>query len=186
MSADITYFASNLQNKIDGNGYDAVTNKFFAENLSGLSQRRGVEFAAKYQITRELFFGAAYTYTNATKPDGTPEYRRVPNGYRFDTHYLFDDARGTLSLSAINNSRTPDIGFVNGPPYGSRTVDLQGYWLVQAAASYKIQPNVEVYARLENALGAKYQEVYGYNTAGFGAYAGVKFKFDDLLAAGKK
>ena len=184
--ADITYFASNLQGKIDGNGFDTKTFKSFAENVSGVSERRGVEFSAKYQITQALFVGAAYTFTNATKPDGTPEYRRVPNGYRFDTRYLFDEGRGTISLSAINNSRTPDIGFSNDGMFKQSQVDLQGYWVVQAAASYKIQPNVEVYARLENALGAKYQEVYGYNTAGFGAYAGVKFKFDDVLGAGKK
>ena len=57
---------------------------------------------------------------------------------------------------------------------------------MQVAASYKVQPNVEVYGRIENALNRHYQEVYGYNTAGIGAYAGVKIKFDDLLQTAKK
>ena len=51
---------------------------------------------------------------------------------------------------------------------------------------FTIQPNFEVYGRLENALNTRYQEVYGYNTAGFAAYAGVKIKFDDLLGTTKR
>ena len=57
--------------------------------------------------------------------------------------------------------------------------------MVQVAASYKLQPNIEIYGRVENALNARYQEVYGYNTPGVAAYAGVKIKFDDLLGTKK-
>ena len=138
-------------------------------------------------MTPALFLGAAYTYTDAKRPDGLPEYRRVPHGGRIDARYLFDEGKGTVSLAAIGNSRTPDVAFPNdGLSFTASRVQLAGYWTLQLAASYKIQPNIEVYGRIENALGARYQEVYGYNTAGFGAYAGVKVKFDDLLGVAKK
>jgi vitamin B12 transporter len=142
--------------------------------------------SAQYQVTPTLFLGAAYTYTEAKQPDGTAEFRRVPHGGRVEARYLFDEGKGTLSLAAIGNSRTPDVAFSNDGNFNRSTVYLDGYWKLQLGASYKIQPNVEVYGRIENALGAKYQEVYGYNTAGFAAYAGLKIKFDDLLGTGKK
>ncbi len=186
--ADITYFRSDLRDKIS-----PTYNSFFQvmpDNDIGITKRQGVEFSGKYQITPALFVGAAYTYTDAKKydpalTDAQTEVRRVPHGYRFDTRYLFDEGKGTVSMAAVYNSRTPDVAFPNTFPYKSVTVDLQSYWLVQFAASYKIQPNMEIYGRVENALNAKYQEVYGYNTAGLGAYAGIKIKFDTMLGSGK-
>ena len=184
--ADITYFSSSLQNQF-GTFFDPANN-FAARpiNVDGTSTRRGVEFAGQYQVTPALFLGAAYTYTDARLPDGSAKVRVVPHGYRFDVRTLFDDGKGTFSVAAINNSRTPDVAFSASTFAPPTTVDLASYWKVQAATSYKLQPNLEVYARVENALNAKYQDVYGYNTAGFGAYAGVKLKFDDLLGTDKK
>jgi vitamin B12 transporter len=57
-------------------------------------------------------------------------------------------------------------------------VSLDDYWLITAAASYRLQPGVEVYGRVENVLDQKYQEVFGYNTAGVAAYAGMRFTFE--------
>ncbi len=183
---DLTYFASNLQNKIDGFGYDPVSGLGTSRNLPGTSTRRGIELSTSAQVTPALFLGLAYTYIDSKAPDGTPIVRVVPHGLRFDARYVFDEARGTVSLAAINNSRTPDVAFLNDGSFTPKTVDLAAYWKLQLGASYKIQPNVEIFGRIENALGAKYQEVYGYNTAGFGAYAGLKIKFDDLLGTGRK
>ncbi len=183
---DITYFSADLRDKISLNGFDLTTFKSFPTNAVGLSTRRGVEVSAQYQVTTALFLGAAYTYTEAKQPDGTPEFRRVPHGGRVEARYLFDEGKGTLSLAAIGNSRTPDVAFSNDGFFNRSTVNLDGYWTLQLGASYQIQRNVEIYGRIENALGAKYQEVYGYNTAGFGAYAGVKIKFDDLLGTAAK
>ncbi len=183
---DVTYFSADLKDKIALNGFDLTTFKSFPTNAVGLSTRRGVEVSAQYQVTPALFLGAAYTYTEAKAPDGRPEVRRVPHGGRVEARYLFDEGKGTLSVAAIGNSRTPDVAFSNDGLFNRSTVYLDGYWKLQLGASYKIQPNVELYGRLENTLGAKYQEVYGYNTAGFGAYAGVKIKFDDLLGTGNK
>ena len=55
---------------------------------------------------------------------------------------------------------------------------LDAYWLIRAAASYKLQPGVEVFGRVENLLDQPYQEVFGYNaTPGIAAFAGVKLTF---------
>jgi vitamin B12 transporter len=49
--------------------------------------------------------------------------------------------------------------------------------VVNAAASYKLQPGVELFARVENLLDASYQEVLGYQAAPIAAFAGVKLSF---------
>ena len=48
------------------------------------------------------------------------------------------------------------------------------YWIVNAAASYKLQPGVELFARVENLLDEKYQEAFGFEAAPIAAFAGVK------------
>jgi vitamin B12 transporter len=184
--ADVTYFNADLKDKIGLNGFDLGTFKSFPTNAVGVSTRRGVEVSGQYQITPVWFVGAAYTYTDARQPNGTAEVRRVPHGGRLDVRYLFDEGKGTVTLAAIGNSRTPDYAFSNDGFFNRSTVQIPGYWTLQLGASYKVAPNVEVYGRIENAFNTKYQEVYGYNTAGIGAYAGVKFKFDDLVGSGKK
>jgi vitamin B12 transporter len=183
---DITYFKSELKDKIGLNGFDTTTFKSFPTNAVGVSTRRGVEVSAQYQISPAWFVGGAYTYTDARQPDGLAEVRRVPHGGRLEVRNMFDEGKGTVTLAAMGNSRTPDYAFANDGSFSRSTIQLPGYWTLQLGASYKVLPNVEVYGRVENAFSTKYQEVYGYNTAGIGAYAGMKIKFDDLVGAGKK
>jgi vitamin B12 transporter len=65
-----------------------------------------------------------------------------------------------------------DAGFAN-----LRTT-LDDYWLLRATASYKLQPGMEVFGRVENLLDQHYQEVFGYNaTPGVAAFAGIKLTF---------
>ena len=91
-------------------------------------------------------------------------------------------ARGTATLAAAYNGRAPDIAFPSNFDPAER-VTLRDYWLVTAAASFKLQPNVEIFGRLENLLNQKYQEVYGYNTAPAAAYIGLKINLQDAAVA---
>jgi vitamin B12 transporter len=56
-------------------------------------------------------------------------------------------------------------------------VSLDAYWLINAAVSYKLQPGVELFGRVENLLDRDYQEVFGFEAAPIAAFAGVKFIF---------
>jgi vitamin B12 transporter len=140
------------------------------------------------QLTPSLRFGVSYTYLNATgadlnlDPTGTilfPEVRRPRHAGRVDLTYVFADGRGSMNLAAIYNGRMQDnAGFV-APDFTFTTsrVTLDDYWLVDLAASYKLQKGVELFGRVENALDAQYQEVFGFNTPGIAAFAGVRFTF---------
>ena len=172
---DVTYFHADLTDKIDG--FVPIPNtqpqRFTAENLGGTSIREGVEIAARVKLASSLSWGAAYTFTNARDPDGQEEVRRPPHSARTDLGYTFADGRGSANLGVIYNGRMEDLAFLI-PTFAQRHVGLDPYWVINAAAAYKLQPGVELFARVENLLDQKYQETFGFDAAPIAAFAGVK------------
>jgi vitamin B12 transporter len=176
---DLTYFRTNLTNEINGFGNSLI-------NLAGESKREGLEVALRTQLVPWLYAGASYTFLDASEPNGAPEVRRPRHAGRADLTYLFDKGRGTFNVAAIYNGRMQDDAFNAG--FNRFRVTLDDYWLVTAAASYKLQKGVEVFGRVENVLNDHYEEVYGYNTPGLAAFAGLKFTMggpDGFGARGK-
>jgi len=179
---DVTYFNTELTDKIDGlaPGPDGTLT---AENLPGRSHREGLELTSRVQLSKALSLGIAYTYLDAKNPTGERELRRPSHSGRVDVSYDFDDGRGNFTLATIyigeNDDRTfrlvgfhPEEGW---PLTEFQRVTLDDFWLVTAAASYKLQPGVEFFGRAENLLDTDYEEIFGYNTPGIAAYAGVRF-----------
>lgn len=177
---DATYFSQDLKDEIDFRTIPVF--QFQPFNRSGQSTREGIELAGRYLLMPGLTLGAAYTYLNAKEGDGTQEVRRPPHSGRFDVNYTFDSARANVNLAAAYNGQMKDIAFDAGPPFGSQIVPLKEYWLVSASASYKLQPGVEVYGKVENALNQKYEEVFGYNNPGTTVYGGLRLTFEDKNA----
>ncbi len=172
---DVTYFQADLTNEIRGFGNSLI-------NLAGVSERKGVEVAGRVSVMPGVVVGAAYTYLDATEPDGSTEIRRPKHSGRIDLNYAFAGGKGNLNVSAIYNGRTEDITSINLPApvfFSSGRIALDDYVLVNVAASYKVAKGVEFYGRIENALDADYQEVFGYETAGIAAYAGVRLTYED-------
>jgi vitamin B12 transporter len=171
---DATYFSANLENEI-------VTRflPFFqstVENLLGESTRDGVELSARWRPFAGLSFGAAYTWLDSRDDQGLPEIRRARDSGRLDATMAFAGGRGTLTVAAAYNGVTPDFAF-GLPTFETVRVKLDDYWLATVAARYKLEPGVEVFGRLENVFDADYQEVYGFETAGIAAFAGIKLTF---------
>ncbi len=186
---DITYFRANLTNEIrtDYSGFP-----YTPINLTGESRRQGVEVSLKGAVTSWLTAGISYTYTDARDPSDVVEIRRAPHTARIDATAAFADGKGTVTAAAVYNGAMTDFRFTNvSDGFGGTFPSLSGraglapYWLLTLGTSYKVQPNLELYGRIENALDTKYQEQYGYNTARIAGYAGVKITFDDLLGVKK-
>ena len=178
---DVTYFNTNFENEIftDFSGFPITT----VDNRLGKSTREGVEVALRWQIMPSVTIGGAYTWLDARDDAGLEEIRRPKNTGRVDVSYGFAEGRGNVTLAAIYNGQARDIGF-ELPFFSPTRLTLGEYWLVSAAASWKLQPGVEVFGRVENLLDEHYQEVYGFETARIAAYAGVKIIFggEDGLA----
>lgn len=174
---DVTYFNQNLKNEIDFRTIPVF--QFQPFNRTGISPREGVEVAGRYLLTPGVTLGAAYTYLDASNDDGTPEVRRAKHSGRADVNWAFNQGLGNINVAAAYNGQMKDIAFEAGPPFGSQLVGLKEYWLVTASASYKLSPSVEIYGRVENLLDQKYEEVFGYDTAGAAVYAGLRLTFED-------
>ena len=174
-AVDVTYFRADLTDKIDGFVPTGVPGVFTAANLPGKSTREGVEIAARVRLASNLTWGAAYTFTDARNPDGQEEVRRPPHSARTDLSYTFAGGRGSASLAVLYNGRMEDIAFVLPFFDPQLRVGLDPYWAVNAAASYKLQPGVELFARVENLLDQKYQESFGFEAAPIAAFGGIKF-----------
>jgi vitamin B12 transporter len=168
-TVDVTYFEADLQNEIIGFGNSLI-------NLLGESERRGIEVSSRAEIAKGLVVGAAYTWLDASDPSGLAELRRPENSARVDLNYTFDEGRGNLNLETIYTGEAIDNRFAAMFASVDR-VELDAYWLVNAAASYKLMPGMELYGRVENLLDEDYQEVFGFETAGAAAYVGLRFTY---------
>lgn len=181
---DVTYFKTNLENEIDFNFVPPATACggvpfcFIPFNRDGESKREGIEVAARLIVAEGVSVGAAYTYLRARESDGAEEVRRAPHSGRADLNYAFAGGKGNFNLAAVYNGRMQDLGF-SAVTFASERVTLDDYWLVTAAASYEVAPGMELFGRVENLLDSEYEEVYGFNTAGLAAYAGVRFSYEE-------
>lgn len=181
---DVTYFNTNLENEIDFNfvppveACGGVAFCFIPFNRTGESKRDGIEVAGRLIIVEGLSVGAAYTYLDAREEDGAEEVRRPPHSGRADLNYVFASGKGNFNLAAVYNGRMLDLAF-SPLTFTSQRLALDEYWLVTAAASYEVAPGVELYGRVENLLDQDYEEVFGYNSAGVAAYAGVRFTYEE-------
>jgi vitamin B12 transporter len=176
---DVTYFNDELTNKIRSFAKCRALPPLFkfectAVNDPGVSPRQGVEVDSRFNLGSGVSAGLAYTYTDARTAKGVQEIRRPKHAGRGDISYVFDAGRASVNLSAQYIRGNLDTNFGT-----FETVEANPYWLVNIAAAYKVQPGVEVYGRVENLLDTYYQEIYGFQTAGIAAYAGVRFTYEE-------
>jgi vitamin B12 transporter len=172
---DVTYFHANLTNKIVSSKKQPP--EVSLVNLAGESTRDGIEIAFRTRLTAMLTGTFAYTYLLAEDEDGVQETRRPRHAGRVDLAYVFAGGRGTANLGILYNGAMTDNAFENAFPFGTQRVVLDEYWLVNAAVSYKLQPGVELFARVENVLDTRYEEVFGFQAAPIMAFGGLKLTF---------
>lgn len=172
---DVTYFKADLENEIvdDFSLFPLIT----SVNLAGKSERQGIEVAGRFRIVDGVVLGGSYTWLDASAPTGAAEIRRPEHQGRLDIDWAFHAGRGHLNLAAIYNGEMKDVGFAV-PFFTPTTVTLDDYWLLRLAGSYEVAPGVELFGRVENLLDQRYQEVFGYETAGAAAFAGVRLKLE--------
>jgi vitamin B12 transporter len=174
---DVTYFHADLENKISPSGLPGPNPTLI--NLPGTSTREGVEFTLRTRLLPGLTGSLAYTYLEAQESTGPQEVRRPRHAGRADLAYAFAGGRGSANIGVLYNGSQTDNVFLNDPanggfPFPHGRLLLDDYWVVNAATSYKLQPGVEVFARVENLFDRRYQEIYGYEAPPITAFAGVK------------
>lgn len=174
-----TYFHEDLTDEIDGFVYVPELALYTADNLAGTSHRRGVEATGRVRLSDRLRVGATYTYVDADQPDpvtGDParEIRRPRHLGSINTDWRSADGRIEVNLNLAYTGGQTDTFFEPVPPYGADTVHLGAYTLASIAAGYQATQRTRVYVRIENLFDQDYENVYGYNTPGLAAYAGLR------------
>lgn len=161
-----TFFQNNLK---DTYQFDLAT---FAIQAIGRARTRGIELEAAWDPCDILGFSAAYTYLDADDLSNSARLVRRPRATVSASMQVRPRKDLAFSLSTIYTMGREDFD-----PVTFAQTDLEDYVTVRVAANYKLNRHVEIFARIENAFGQKYEEVAGYPATGTGAYAGVKLRF---------
>lgn len=164
LTAGATYFQDDFRNLIDfdfSRGYINI----------GRARTRGVEIFAEAKSTDGILGRVTYTSLAAEDRDQGTALLRRPNTRltaRIDVPF---PGRLAAGVAAAYTGARHDKDFSGGE---ARDVVLAPYVLLDASLSYRLGAGTRLFLRLDNILDAKYETVYGYGTARFSVYGGVK------------
>ncbi len=162
-----TYFSSHFENLID---YDPTLGYI---NITSASSR-GIEFLAEFALSENLLLSASYTYTMAKdRNTGEALLRRPKNKLAAEMNFRFLQ-KAHLFLSLTYLGAREDKEWVD---WISTKVQMDPFTLLNAAVTYDILPNIQLYLRLDNLLDTEYELIKGYGTPGFSAYGGFEIDF---------
>jgi len=142
----------------------------------------GVEFEGSATVAHKLQLKVIYTYA-------TGNITTIQNGkdttyfnlLRRPKSYLVASAGSQLSKSLYISLQANAVGSSRDIYYDasfqSQDIKLEKYYLLNLYTEYALfNKSLKVFADIRNLLNEKYVDVYGYNTAGFNAYGGVRFQ----------
>jgi vitamin B12 transporter len=177
LSLSATLFDAELENEINGFAYDAVNMGYTATNKEGVSKRQGIELTASVEMDESLALSAAYTYTDSVQPDGAGGYQDEVRRARHTANLnLAWQATDLLQLTTnVQYSGSQSDEFFPPWPTPSEIVTLDDYALLNVNANFSATDRLDIYLRLDNLLDDDYEEVFGYQTLGFGASLGLRF-----------
>lgn len=162
-----TYFSNSYKNLIDFDfalGYINI----------GKASSKGAEISLQARPTSGLSIAAFYTRTEAKDEDtDTSLLRRPRHKFSATLNFQFIE-KANINLSLIHIGERNDMDF-SVFPYAR--IILPGYTLLNAALSYDLIQNVQVFCRLDNIFNEKYEVIKGYGTPGFSAYGGINILF---------
>ena len=177
-SLRLTGFTSRLESEIV-DVFDPASFLSSTRNVEGKSRRRGIEFWADHRVSRALELSFNYTFLDADErrePTDAPirEVRRP----RHSANLVAFGESGRLRWSATAayvGART-DMDFDLFP---AARIRLGDYVLASARLGWRLTEALEAFGRIENAFGADYQDVVGYNTPGRTVHAGLRLRLGD-------
>jgi vitamin B12 transporter len=162
-----TYFDLNIGNLIQ---YTSVNGY---QNVSGTTNRRGVELSGKARLTSWLATSVSYTYTDAEAANGQ-RLIRVPRHVYSVGLDMTPIERLSINATAHIVRDTLDID----PVTFAQDYVLDDYVLINAKVTYAVSDDLSLYVRGENLLNQEYQTIQGYGTSDLAVYAGLTLKLN--------
>lgn len=130
----------------------------------------GMEAAFNWQPCDAFGFNAQYTYLDADDLTAGIRLVRRPRHLISADTWVKPVPKLRIGLGALYAIDRED-GF------GAAQRDIEDYLRLRLTASYEVSRNLELFARIENLLGERYEEVLGYPAMRTGAYAGFRLRF---------
>lgn len=150
----------------------ASTPDFSSEENIQRARTRGLELAAQTNFADTWRARIAYTYLEADNlTSGTRLLRRPRNSFSGDVWHEFGGGFSAGTGVAFVTNR------MDFDPATYLTIKAEDYTVVRLYAAWQATPRLSLKLRFENLLDEKYEEVVGYPALGFGAFAGVEWKF---------
>lgn len=176
--------------KIESHFFDREIDNLIAYDFSAgyinrdREEAHGIELTANWLVTNNLTLGGFYNYLNGETITLNGEGReqsvsgliRLPEhnvglnaSYRFENDLL-------LKLDGEFAGERTDLFFNPANNYASEEVVLDSYVLMNLHAEYAFFDHLlTIYGTIRNLFDTDFTEVYGYNTMGIHARAGVRF-----------
>lgn len=175
-SLDATWFSARLRDEIVDT-FDPATFLAGTDNAAGKSRREGIELSAAYHRGRGLNLSLNYTWLDADQQTTVAgprvrEVRRPRSSFNLAAYGETGRLRWGASIAYVGKRLDQDFN-----QFPAAMVTLGDYVLASANLAYRILPQLELYARAENAFDDDYQDVVGYNTPGRTIYAGLRVAF---------
>ncbi len=166
LSLRATYFHNDLRNT-----YQYLP-PFFIPVAVGSATTQGLESGLDWNPCAMFGLNLSYTYLDARDNTNLVRLVRRPRhsisgGIRFQP--VKDVTFNLSALYVIDRQDYDAITFAQG--------NLHDYLNVRLSANWRINEHLDLFARIENLLGQKYQEIPGFPVMSTGAYAGLRLRF---------
>jgi len=163
----VTYFHNDYRGLIDFDFLQGYCN-------IGKAESKGAELYLQAEPRDRLRLRASYTRLEAKDKDtGTPLLRRPEHKFTASLNYNLLN-RGNIRISYIYIGKRDDKDFATWP---YPQITLPGYNLLNAAFSFDLSTNIQIFVRLDNLFNVEYENILGYGTPGFSAFGGVSLDF---------
>jgi vitamin B12 transporter len=134
------------------------------------ARTEGLEAALSWQPCDRFGFSTQYTYLEADDLTAGTRLVRRPRHQISGDAWVKPTSKFRLGIGGLYTIDRED-GF------GAAQRDIEDYLRLRLTASYEVCKNLELFARVENLLGERYEEVLGFPTMRTGAFAGFRLRF---------
>jgi vitamin B12 transporter len=178
----LTYFNRRVKDVI---AFVSLATAPYAQYVNQDKQNdHGIEVDGSLNLTEKISLRAFYSYANGkiTTKQGSKDttffnlLRRPKSTINlFLGTQITPSLYASLNLNSVGERR--DVYF-NPATFAAEPITLKTYTLVNFYTEYGFAKNkVKLFADLRNVFDETYMDIYGYNTAGFNAYGGIRFTF---------
>lgn len=163
----VTWFDTKISNLI---AFDFAAFPSTVNNV-GRARTRGLEVSGRFTLPGAVEVRLAYAHLEADDvAAGTRLLRRPRNSGSLDLWKSFGALSAGAGVVVVSDRMDVDAATF-------ATIAGEDYTVARVYGAWQLNDRVTFKARVENLLDEKYEQVHGYPQLGFGAFAGVEWKF---------